>query len=100
MKHWAKILSDRDVKAVLFNGQVADHVARYVDEEFGKLEVTYLFGREYWGRGISTEALSMFLKREETARPIYATGIERRLRSMRVLEKCGFKAIGKRNELC
>ena len=97
MKHWAKILADKDnkIKTVVFDGQVAGHVASYTDREFGKPEVTYWIGREYWGRGIATSALSEFLRREEKNRPIYARAVKDNVASIRVLEKCGFKAIGK-----
>lgn len=71
MQHWATILSDNEkVKTVLFQGQVAGHVARYTDKEFGKPEATYWIGREYWRKGIATVALSEFLRLEEKVRPI------------------------------
>ncbi|HZW55068.1 MAG TPA: helix-turn-helix domain-containing protein [Nitrososphaerales archaeon] len=49
MGHWANILSDKDVrvkKVLLVDGQVAGHVARYSDKEFGEPEVTYWIGRK------------------------------------------------------
>ena len=96
-KHWATILSNSKVgvKTILFDGKIAGHVARYLDEEFGKPEVTYWLGKEYWGRGIATRALSMFLEHEETSRPIYARAVIDNAASIRVLEKCGFRQIGK-----
>ena len=41
-------------KTVLFEGHVVDHVASF--ERFGKPEVTYWIGKEYWGKGVATKA--------------------------------------------
>jgi RimJ/RimL family protein N-acetyltransferase len=91
--HWARILDDGSIlnKTILFEGQVAGHVASYVEN--GKPEVTYWIGKEYWGKGIATAALSQFLN-QQTARPIYARAAKDNIGSLRVLEKCGFTIIG------
>lgn len=95
LDHWAKILSDSTVRVqtVLSEGQVVGHVASYTDRDFGKLEVTYWIGREYWGRGIATEALLGFLEKART-RPIYARAAKDNVASLRVLQKCGFEVVG------
>ncbi len=49
----------------------------------------YWLGREYWGKGIATRALSLFLD-QVTARPLYAYVAKHNLASIRVLQKCGF----------
>lgn len=87
--HWNKILADESVakKAIVFNGQVAGSIVRF--ERDGKREVGYWIGREYWGKGIATTALSEFLG-HVTARPLYAHVAKDNVASMRVLEKCGF----------
>ncbi|MDG6994738.1 MAG: GNAT family N-acetyltransferase [Nitrososphaerota archaeon] len=98
MKHWTTVLSDKGVRIqtiVLSDGQVAGHVARYIDPEFGKIEVTYWIGKKHWGKGIGTTALSIFLRSIERARPIYARVASDNKRSVRVLEKCGFRVISK-----
>lgn len=93
--HWSKILSDSTItnQTIVFGGRVAGHVASYTDQEFGKLEVTYWIGKEFWGRGIATEALSRFLDKVRT-RPIYARVAKDNLASLRVLQKCGFVHAG------
>jgi RimJ/RimL family protein N-acetyltransferase len=53
--------------------------------------VGYWIGREFWGRGLATRALSAFLHEVEE-RPIYAGVAETNVASIRVLEKCGFTA--------
>jgi RimJ/RimL family protein N-acetyltransferase len=48
--HWKKILGDDTIikSTVLFEGYVVGSVASFIDQEFGKREVTYWIGREYW----------------------------------------------------
>ncbi|MFQ5930772.1 MAG: GNAT family N-acetyltransferase [Nitrospiraceae bacterium] len=87
--HWTKIRGDDSVtiRAILFDGDVAGHIASF--ERFGKPEVTYWIGREFWGKGIATKALSEFLGHLK-ARPLYARAAKDNVASIRVLEKCGF----------
>jgi RimJ/RimL family protein N-acetyltransferase len=92
--HWNKILADATViiKAIVCDGQVVGSVLSY--EEAGKPEVSYWIGKEYWGKGLATRALSDFLAHGNKARPIYARVAKDNLGSRRVLEKCGFTIIG------
>lgn len=71
--HWKRILGDQrtTIKTILSKGQVVGSVASYTDSSFGKPEVTYWIGKEYWGRGLATKALSERLTQLST-RPIYA----------------------------
>jgi RimJ/RimL family protein N-acetyltransferase len=55
-------------------------------------EVTYWIGRSYWGNGIATGALAVFLTVEQT-RPLHAHVAYHNVASRRVLEKCGFRVI-------
>lgn len=95
--HWAKILNDPAViaKTVLFQGQVAGNVESFEGPDHR--EVGYWLGREYWDRGIASEALSAFLGLE-TARPLFAHVAKHNPASLRVLEKCGFTVIGEEPE--
>ena len=68
-------------------------IASFIDQDFGKREVTYWIGREYWGKGIATKALSRFL-RELKVNPTYARASKDNVASIRVLKKCGFKITG------
>lgn len=92
-KKWSKILSDKTIitKAILYDGEVAGHVASF--ERFGKPEVTYWIGKEYWGKGIATLALSLFLN-DVKVRPLYARAAKDNAASIRVLGKCGFTISG------
>ena len=89
--HWKRILNDATVvvKTIVFEGRVIGNVAKFVDREFGKPEVTYWIGKEYWGMGFATKALSRFL-RDIQVRPIYGRAAKDNVASIRVMEKCGF----------
>jgi RimJ/RimL family protein N-acetyltransferase len=91
--HWTKILGDESTtnKTILVDGRVAGHVSSFLQS--GKPEVTYWIGREYWGRGVATQALSQLLAQVQT-RPIYARAAKDNVASIRVLEKCGFTIAG------
>ena len=93
MAKWARIRLDENIliRTILYEGQVAGWVLSYVSE-IG-LEVSYWVGREYWGKGIATQALIEFLQIQKQ-RPIYARAAKDNLASLRVQEKCGFKVTG------
>ena len=93
MTHWAKIMADESVilKTILFNGQVAGNIVCW--EQFGEREVGYWLGKDFWGKGIATQALSEFLKQVKT-RPLVAHVAKHNVASRRVLEKCGFMFVG------
>jgi len=93
--HWKRILSDDTVavKTIVFEGNVVGSVAKFVDKEFGKPEITYWIGKEYWGMGLATKALSKFLD-EIRVRPIYGRAAKDNVASIRVMEKCGFTISG------
>ncbi len=97
MAHWSKILGDGAVvkRTVLVDGRVAGNVVSW--EQDGEREIGYWIGREHWGRGVATEAVSEFL-RQVTTRPLFAHVAERNVASVRVLEKCGFTLVGKHEE--
>ncbi len=97
--HLTKILADESVtkKTILFEGRVAGNVVCF--EQDGKREVGYWIGREYWGKGVATQALSVFLSHvEELRRPLHAGVAKHNIASIRVLEKCGFTVIGEKDE--
>ena len=94
--HWARVLADPNItmRTVLLQGRVVGNVGSFTDPDLGKREVTYWIGREFWGRGLATLALTEFLRRV-TTRPIYARAAADNVASIRVLEKCGFAFAGR-----
>jgi RimJ/RimL family protein N-acetyltransferase len=93
MEHWAKLLADYTIttRTILFDEHVAGNIVCF--EWDGKPEVGYWIGREYWGQGIATRALSEFLGVVKE-RPLYAAAAKDNAASIRVLEKCGFAITG------
>jgi RimJ/RimL family protein N-acetyltransferase len=91
--HWDKILGDEGItiRTILFEGQVAGSILSHA--WFGELEVSYWLGKEFWGKGIATQALRLFLEHIQE-RPLYARAAKDNAASIRVLEKCGFEISG------
>src|SRR5262249_54883206 len=89
MAHWAKILGDETLVAmtVVVEGSVAGNVGCWTQD--GQRRVGYWIGKKYWGKGVATQMLSMFL-RLVADRPLHALVAKHNVASIRVLEKCGF----------
>jgi RimJ/RimL family protein N-acetyltransferase len=115
-QHWAKLLADDSclkktivvasavsaenpvasavsaenavASAVSADHQVVGNIGSWTSD--GKREVGYWIDHAFWGRGIATEALSAFLRLEQT-RPLHAGVAKHNVASIRVLQKCGFK---------
>jgi RimJ/RimL family protein N-acetyltransferase len=88
--HWAK-LRGRDTLiacTIVADGLVAGNVHSWPED--GQQMVGYRVGREFWGRGVATQALVLFLD-EVSSRPMYAHVVTHNTGSIRVLEKCGFR---------
>jgi RimJ/RimL family protein N-acetyltransferase len=90
MAHWRKILADDAaiVNTILVEGEVAGNVVSW--EEDGVREVGYWIDKAFWGKGIATRALTLYLELVPV-RPLHAHVATHNLGSIRVLEKCGFK---------
>jgi RimJ/RimL family protein N-acetyltransferase len=97
MAHWAKCMANQTniLKAILVDGKVAGNVVSW--EQSGERLVGYWFGKEYWGKGIATEALAQFL-RQVKVRPLVAHVAKQHGASIRVLQKCGFTLTGEVGE--
>ncbi len=90
--HWQKILADESLvtRTVILDGQVVGSVGKF--SMFGKPQVTYWIGKQFWGQGIATAALTQLLA-EIPLRPLYAQAASDNAGSIRVLEKCGFAKV-------
>ena len=93
MAHWAKIMAYEKsiIKTILYVGQAAGYILSWEME--GEREVGYWLGKEYWGKGIATQALAEYVGIAKT-RPLFAHVARHNIGSRRVLEKCGFIVIG------
>jgi RimJ/RimL family protein N-acetyltransferase len=95
--HQRKISADETGfrQTVLYDGQVAGDLVSFLHD--GQREVGYRIGQEFWGKGIATRALALFLG-VELRRPLYGWVLSDNIGSQRVLEKCGFTVIGEEYE--
>ena len=94
MTHWrTNVLGDATVfvQTVTVDGEAAGNVVAWWEQE--RRFIGYWFGRPYWGRGLGTKALALFLERE-TTRPLYADPFAGNSGSVRMLEKLGFTRTG------
>ncbi len=97
MAHWARNLRNASSvhKTIIYADRVAGNIVSW--EHDGERAVGYWLGREFWGKGIATQALTAFLE-IVTVRPLYAHVVKHKLASIRVLEKCGFTMTGENDE--
>ena len=91
LRHWARIQADETTtnRTILSGDKVAGNIGSWVQDD--KRLIGYWIGREYWGKGVATSALSQFVDLLGE-RPLFAHVARHNLGSIRVLEKCGFKA--------
>ncbi len=89
MKKFEKLLLDDTItmNTIIVDGQIAGSLFTWPME--GDMQITYWIGRQFWGKGIATQALQLFLK-TYLHRPIYGRIAFDNAGSGRVLEKCGF----------
>jgi len=80
-----------NMQTILADETIAGSIARF--EMDGNAEITYWIDKNFWGNGIATTALKIFLTTENT-RPIFARIAFDNFGSQRVLEKCGFVKVG------
>jgi len=94
--HWQRILADDSLikQTIVHDGQVAGNIGCW--EQDGRRLIGYWVGKEFWGRGLATRALAEFV--EDLPRPLHAWVAGSNVGSIRVLEKCGFVAVGSRTE--
>ena len=92
MAHWRELMNDPKTfkQTVVTGGQVAGHVLCFRRAE--RDLIGYWIGREYWGRGIATRALALFLK-HVPIRPLFAFVATHNVGSAKVLVKCGFRLV-------
>lgn len=93
--HWARNLNNPNTtaRAILVDGVLVGSISCFRTE--GRDYVGYWIDRAHWGRGIATRALAILLQ-EVAIRPLYARAARENVRSVRVLERCGFRLTGYR----
>lgn len=94
---WALLLDDAQVTArtISADGLIAGSVMTYIED--GETEITYWIAREYWGAGVASKALALFLD-EVTERPLNARTAKDNVGSLTVLKRCGFEIVGENED--
>lgn len=96
LTHWTtKIIGNpaSTNRTILFEGRVAGYIGSWTDADTRERLLCYWLGREVWGRGVASAAVSQFLQSEST-RPLMARVVKHNVGSIRVLEKAGFTRSG------
>jgi len=78
-------------RVITYDGVVAGNIGAFLME--GDLDLAYWIDRPLWGRGIASEALTLFLK-IVTERPLHARAASDNVGSLQVLRKAGFQPQG------
>ncbi|HUH08881.1 MAG TPA: GNAT family N-acetyltransferase [Egibacteraceae bacterium] len=91
--HWRKIMADDSVvkRTIVLDGQVVGNIVSFPQD--GQRQIGYWIGQEHWGKGIATQALSLFVG-HVVEPPLLAHVAAHNIGSIRVLEKCGFVQTG------
>lgn len=94
MEKWKKIVENPEIKmeTIRFENKIVGSVIHF--NVMDETHVSYWIDQPYWGRGFATEGLKQFIK-NSTKRPLFARVAYDNFGSQRVLEKSGFKLIGK-----
>lgn len=94
LTHWkTRVLPDPDclVRTVTVDGEVAGNFVSWSQDD--RRFLGYWLGRTYWGRGVGSRALGLFLRQEPT-RPLYADPFSGNTASVRLLRRHGFEDAG------
>jgi RimJ/RimL family protein N-acetyltransferase len=88
-EHLSRVLADpaNIVRAIVIGDVVVGQIGSWNDGD--ERDVFYWVGREHWGKGYATAALSAFLA-IDPMRPLWVHVAEHNIRSQRVAERCGF----------
>ena len=94
MKKWIKIVENPDIRmqTIRFKNKIIGSVSHF--EVMDETHVSYWIDQQYWGKEFATEGLKTFI-RGSAKRPLFARVAYDNYGSQKVLEKCGFKSIGK-----
>ena len=93
LEQYTKLLYNPTVnmQTIVVDSNVVGTVTKF--EINDETEVAFWIDKPFWGQGIATKALKMFLD-IETKRPIFGHAAFDNFGSQKVLEQCGFVKIG------
>ena len=92
MKKWTKIVENPDIRmqTIRLENKIVGSVIHF--DVADETNVSYWIDRQFWGKGIATNALREFVK-GSSKRPLFARCAFDNYRSQKVLENCGFNSI-------
>ncbi len=93
IKKWTRLMTVNSVhmQSILLDGLLVGCVVKFVMG--GDADITYALNKKHWGKGITSEAVKLFLD-IETTRPLFGRVANDNNRSRKILEKAGFMKIG------
>jgi RimJ/RimL family protein N-acetyltransferase len=93
MQKYTPLLSDPTInmKTIFIMDKIVGSISKF--EIQGDAEITYWINRKYWGKGIATKALELFLI-QERMRPIFGRTAFDNIGSQKVLLNNGFIKTG------
>jgi len=96
MEIWSQILSDPNTLplAIIYNDALVGSITRFGRD--GHHYIGYWIDRPYWGRGIASRAVSLFLPLVPE-RPLHARVASHNTASLRILQKHNFKITGRQS---
>jgi RimJ/RimL family protein N-acetyltransferase len=91
--HMAPVRTSPEVimRAITADGRLVGSIASFIID--GDTEVTYWIDRSFWGQGIASRALALFLE-SVPVRPLLARVASDNVGSLKVLLKAGFAITG------
>jgi RimJ/RimL family protein N-acetyltransferase len=91
--HMEMVMSNPEgtLRAITSDDLFVGTIGSYVSD--GATEVTYWIDRAYWGQGVASRALALFLD-ELQVRPLRARAASDNAGSLRVLDRAGFQILG------
>jgi RimJ/RimL family protein N-acetyltransferase len=94
---WEQHLANPEIiaRVILADDQLVGSLSRFPRED--RAMIGYWIDRPHWGRGIATQALRQLIT-IVTERPLHASVAEHNAASLRVLQKCGFREVGRQFE--
>jgi len=94
LKKWTAIVDNPKVKmeTIRLENIIVGSVIHF--DIMSETNVSYWIDQKFWGKGIATKALNEFIKGSDK-RPLFGMVAYDNIGSQKVLEKCGFKSIGK-----
>lgn len=87
------VIVDEGVRGGDVGGTIVGTISCF--QRDGQDMIGYWIDRTHWGRGIASQALALFIREviPRSRRPLHAHVVSANAPSMRVLAKCGFRAV-------